>query len=283
MVMQRFSLEGKVAVVTGAASLRGIGRAIALTLAEAGSDVAVCDFKVKGEDFDLDGTAQEIKKLGRRCLAAKTDVSKESDVARFLEMVVGELGTVDIMVNNAGHVGVAPFLQLTESLWDEVMGVNVKGVLFGSKAAAKIMMERNQANSGVWAEVVAQTSQQLAHQDTYDRLSVIQPVGHELVPWPSLIFGVFSISIWYNALNQFMIQRVLGARNSYHARMGIVLAGFIQIILPVIIVLPGLILFAQYPEIMKLPWDKLRPQADKGWVFLVHKLIPVGLKGLHRK
>ena len=144
----------------------------------------------------------------------------------------------------------------------------------------RIMIERNQANEGVWEEAVAQTAQQIVHQDTYNRLSVIQPNSHELVPWGGVLLSVFSISIWYNALNQFMIQRVLGAKNSYHARMGIVFAGFIQIILPIILVVPGLIIFAKHPEIMKLPWEELRPQADKTWVFMVQKLIPVGLKGL---
>jgi len=144
----------------------------------------------------------------------------------------------------------------------------------------KIMIERNQANEGIYAEVVAQTSQQITHQDTYNRLSVIQPNSHELMPWGGLLLSIFTISIWYNALNQFMIQSVLGAKNSYHARMGIVLAGFIQIVLPIVIVMPGLIFFAKYPEVMKLPWNELRPQADKTWIFMVQKIIPVGLKGL---
>ena len=144
----------------------------------------------------------------------------------------------------------------------------------------KIMIENNQAKTGIWAEVVAKTAPDIVHQSTYNRLAVIQPIGHELQPWPNMIFGIFSISIWYNVLNQFMIQRVLGAKNSYHARMGIVLAGFIQILLLIIIVLPGLILFAKYPEIMNLPWNQMRAEADKGWVQMVNTLIPVGLRGL---
>ena len=144
----------------------------------------------------------------------------------------------------------------------------------------KIMVEKNQATEGVWAEAVAKTSQQIVGQDSYNRLSVIQPNSHELMPWGGLVLSIFSIGIWYNALNQFMIQRVLGAKNSYHARMGIVLAGFMQVILPIVIVLPGLILFAKHPEILLLPWDELRPQADKTWVLMVQNLIPVGLKGL---
>ena len=144
----------------------------------------------------------------------------------------------------------------------------------------RIMIQRNQAESGVWAEVVARNAQYMVHADTYNRLSVIQPVAHELTPWPSLIFGIFSISIWYNVLNQFMIQRVLGAKNMYHARMGIVLAGYMKIFMPIIIVLPGLILFARYPDVLNLPWDQVQPEADKGYVTMLQTLVPAGLRGL---
>ena len=109
---------------------------------------------------------------------------------------------------------------------------------------------------------------------------MIQPATHELTPWPGLIMMIFSVSIWYNVINQFMIQRVLGAKDMYHARMGIVLAGYLKIILPAIVVLPGLILFARYPEVMKLPWDQIRPEADKGYVTMLQSIVPIGLRGL---
>ncbi len=144
----------------------------------------------------------------------------------------------------------------------------------------RIMIERNQANAGIWQDVVAKNAQHCARADTYDRLSVIQPVTHATHPWPSLIFGLFSVSIWYNVINQFMIQRVLGAKNMYHARMGIVLAGYMKVLMPAIVVVPGLILFAKYPEVMQLPWDEIRPEADKGYVHMLQLLIPVGLRGL---
>ncbi|MGY8793515.1 MAG: sodium:solute symporter family transporter [Woeseiales bacterium] len=143
-----------------------------------------------------------------------------------------------------------------------------------------VMIERNQAHAGIWKEAVDQNAQQISHVDDYDRLSLIQPMAHETNPWPSLIFGFFSISIWYNVINQFMIQRVLGAKDMYHARMGIVLAGYMKILLPTIVVLPGLILFAQYPEVMLSPWSEIRPEADKGYIHMLQTLIPIGLRGL---
>ena len=144
----------------------------------------------------------------------------------------------------------------------------------------RVMIERNQAQEGIWAEVTARNAQVIAQTDTYNRLAVIQPVTHELTPWPFLIFGIFSISIWYNILNQFMIQRVLGAKNMYHARMGIVFAGYMKIFLPLIVVVPGLILFARFPEVLNLPWEEVKPEADKGYVTMLQMLIPAGLRGL---
>jgi SSS family solute:Na+ symporter len=101
-----------------------------------------------------------------------------------------------------------------------------------------------------------------------------------MFPWTSLLFSILSVSIWYNVLNQFMIQRVLGARDSYHARMGIVFAGFMKVFLPSIIVFPGLILFAMRPEIFDQPWEIVRPAADRGYVHLLQTLVPLGLRGL---
>lgn len=144
----------------------------------------------------------------------------------------------------------------------------------------RVMLERNAAKEGVWAQAVAQNAQHIVAQDTYNRLSVIQPVSHQVVPWPSLLVGFLASGIWYSVLNQFMIQRVLGAKNMYHARMGIVLAGYLKLLMPVLVVFPGLILFAKYPEIMLQPWEKIPSTADKGYVFLLQTIVPIGLRGL---
>ena len=144
----------------------------------------------------------------------------------------------------------------------------------------KVMLERNSAQTGIWKEVVEKNIHNMVGTDHYSRLSLIQPVSHQVSPWPNLILGVFTISIWYNALNQFMIQRVLAAKSSYHARMGIVFAGYLKVLLPVIVVLPGLILFARYPDVLNLPWPEIRPEADKGFIVLLQTLVPAGLRGL---
>lgn len=144
----------------------------------------------------------------------------------------------------------------------------------------KTMIERNRAQTGIWREAVRSKTQDIAHVDRYNRLSVVQPITHTTNPWPGLLVGFLSVSIWYNVINQFMIQRVLAARDMYHARMGIVLAGFLKILMPTITVLPGLILFAINPDILLLPWGRVRPEADKGYVALLQMVIPEGLRGL---
>jgi len=144
----------------------------------------------------------------------------------------------------------------------------------------QVMVERNNAQTGVWREAVARHAQNIVGMDEYHRLSVIQPLTHQTTPWISLITGFLSVSIWYNVINQFMIQRVLGAKDAWHARMGIVFAGYMKIFLPVIVVVPGLILFAAHPEVLQLPWAQVRPEADKGYILMLQTLLPAGVRGL---
>ena len=145
----------------------------------------------------------------------------------------------------------------------------------------RVMIERNQANTGIWQEFVSRNAEHMtSNVESYNRLSVVQPITHKVWPWPNLVFGLFSISIWYNVINQFMIQRVLGARNMYHARMGIVLAGYMKILMPAIVVIPGLILFAKGPDFMHLAFDDVKAEADQGYVAMLQRLIPAGLRGL---
>jgi len=147
----------------------------------------------------------------------------------------------------------------------------------------RTMIERNQATTGIWAEFVQRNAQALAHSDHYNRLSLIQPASHAVTPWPSLLLDTFSVGIWYHVINQFMIQRVFGAKNMYHARMGIVLAGFMKIIMPALVILPGMILFAlpQSKELLSQPLEALQSGgADKGYMAMLQLVLPVGIRGL---
>ena len=131
-------LAGKVAVVTGGGS--GIGRGIALAMAQEGADVAIPDIQV----INADQVAGEVKALGRRALAMKTDVTSSADVNAMVDRVREALGRIDIVVNNAGMAAPPglPFTNNTEEDWDRAFAVNTKSVFIVSKAVAAHMIER---------------------------------------------------------------------------------------------------------------------------------------------
>ena len=117
--MAHTSLSGRIALVTGGG--RGIGKAIALALAEAGSDVAV---NYVSREADARATADAIKAMGRRTLVARGDVSKSADVAALVAAVESGLGPVDILVNNADRATFESIEQMSEASWNEIIQVN---------------------------------------------------------------------------------------------------------------------------------------------------------------
>lgn len=130
-------LEGKVALVTGAS--RGIGKAIALLLAENGADVAV---NFAGSTAAAEAVAAEIEKMGRKAILVQGDVSKTEVCAEMVDKVVKELGRIDILVNNAGITRDTLLLRMKEEDWDAVLNTNLKGVFNCTKAAVKYMAKQ---------------------------------------------------------------------------------------------------------------------------------------------
>jgi len=131
-------LAGKVAVVTGGGS--GIGRGIVLAMAQEGADIAIPDIQV----INADKVAAEVKALGRKALAMKTDVTSSVDVKAMVDRVRDSLGKIDIVVNNAGMAAPPgmPFMNNTEEDWDRAFAVNTKSVFIVCKAVAPHMIER---------------------------------------------------------------------------------------------------------------------------------------------
>jgi NAD(P)-dependent dehydrogenase (short-subunit alcohol dehydrogenase family) len=121
MGVEIFSLNGKVAVVTGAG--RGIGRTIALGLAEAGADVVVA----ARTQAEIEKTAEAIRGMGRRSLAVPTDTTDLESVRNLASRSLEEFGKIDILVNNAGRGGTVPFLKLSVEDWDNMLAINLKG------------------------------------------------------------------------------------------------------------------------------------------------------------
>ena len=140
MVLSSFSLTGRVAIVTGAG--RGIGKAIALGLADAGADVVVAARTAS----DIEATAGEITAKGRKALAVPTDVRQSDQVDNLVDKAVAQFGTIDILVNNAGGYFVASTTELSEGGWDAIIRENLKSVFLCSKAAAKVMMGQEKGN-----------------------------------------------------------------------------------------------------------------------------------------
>lgn len=140
MAISHFSLEGKVAIVTGGS--RGIGRSIALGFAEAGADVVVASRTIA----ELEKVAQEIEGLGRRALAIPTNVGVKAEVDNMVAKTLERFDTVDILVNNAAMNIMRPLIELREDGWDKVMNVCLKGYFLCSQAVANVMMEKQSGN-----------------------------------------------------------------------------------------------------------------------------------------
>lgn len=135
MILDQFRLDGKVALVTGAAS--GMGQAIAVALAEAGADIAAV-----GHSRGLEETKARIEAAGRCCLPLTADLTSIKPVQQLVEETVTKLGRLDILVNAAGMIRRAPAMEFTEKDWDDVMNLNLKTVFFLSQAAARVMKEQ---------------------------------------------------------------------------------------------------------------------------------------------
>lgn len=140
--LELFRLDGKVAIVTGAA--RGLGYAMAEGLAEAGANVAVCG---RGRRGSLDEVAERLSALGRDCIAIRCDVSDEADVLAMTEQVESHYGQCDILVNNAGISAIKPTVDYDADAWSRMMDINLKGAFLCSREAGKRMIARAQGGS----------------------------------------------------------------------------------------------------------------------------------------
>jgi NAD(P)-dependent dehydrogenase (short-subunit alcohol dehydrogenase family) len=132
--ISQFSLEGKVAIVTGGG--RGIGQGIAFAFAKAGAKVVITSRKAQ----DLEATAAEIKTFGGEVLVFPAHLGKFEEIKKVVDTVMAKYGRIDILVNNAGaSPAMASVLDSDERIWDTVMNLNMKGLYFLSQAAARIM------------------------------------------------------------------------------------------------------------------------------------------------
>ncbi len=137
MILDRFSLKGKTAIVTGAG--QGLGKVFAMSLAEAGADIAVAEMSAEtGEK-----AAAEIRAMGRRALFHRTDVRDPKSIHGMVQAVLKEFSAIDVLVNNAGIANWNEAEKVPEADWRAVIDVNLNGVFFCSQQVARPMIERS--------------------------------------------------------------------------------------------------------------------------------------------
>jgi 3-oxoacyl-[acyl-carrier protein] reductase len=140
-------LSERVAIVTGGG--RGIGREIALKLAEVGATVVINDV---GDSTPAEGVAEEIRKMGRESLVILADVNQSAEVTGLVDKAVEKYGKVDILVNNAGITRDQLIMRMSDEDWDKVLGINLKGVFLCSKTVLRPMMRQR------WGRIISISS-----------------------------------------------------------------------------------------------------------------------------
>jgi 2-deoxy-D-gluconate 3-dehydrogenase len=136
MILDKFQLKGRVALVTGAA--QGLGQGMSVGLAEAGADIVALDVS------DVSATGKLVTALGRRFMAVQYNLrtAGAADHAKLMESIVKEMGRLDVLVNNAGIIRRAPAIEYSETDWNDLLQINLSAVFFLSQAAARVMVKQ---------------------------------------------------------------------------------------------------------------------------------------------
>jgi len=181
-------LSGKVCIVTGAG--QGIGRAIALAMAREGALVCVADIdgKMAGD------VAAELRDTGGEAIAMEVDVSQRATVMGMADAVTARFGRIDVLVNNAGIVLMTPTLEITEAQWQQVQDVNLRGALYCSQAAAKVMLRQGGGNIINIASIAAHRSSPGASAYAASKAGLLALSGVMAAEWGPHNIRVNSIS-----------------------------------------------------------------------------------------
>lgn len=203
MIEKLFSLEGKKAIVTGSA--QGLGREMALALAEAGADVAVVDI----DEENGEKVVKEIENIGRKSIFIKADVSEEKEIDFMVKRTIEEFEKIDILVNNAGIVSNYPAEKMDIKEWDRIMNLDLRGVFICAQRVGREMIKRksgNIINIASMSGIIVNTPQPQIHYNTA-KAGVIMITKSLAAEWAKYNIRVNAIAPGYMGTQ--MVKRVL--------------------------------------------------------------------------
>lgn len=192
MYLPSFRLEGKTAIVTGAG--RGIGRSLAIGMAEAGADIAA----VARTKSEIEDTANEIRKLGRRATIIVADITKQKDIDRVLSETIEYFGSCDILVNNAGmNIRKPNSFDVTEEDWEKVMDLNLRANFRLSLKVGEYMCEKKSGKIINMASIAGDMAVRTGIVYGISKAGLIQMTKYMALEWGPQGVTVNAIAPWY--------------------------------------------------------------------------------------
>ncbi|MGD6956205.1 SDR family NAD(P)-dependent oxidoreductase [Rossellomorea aquimaris] len=191
MYLSSFSLNDKLAVVTGAG--RGIGRALSIGLAEAGADVVL----LSRTRNDLEGVASEIEKLGRKAYIIPTDITSREEIRKAIAFIEDQKRSIDILINNAGMNIRSTALEVTDQEWQTIMDTNLKSAFMMSQETGKHMKEKKQGKIINIASVAGHVALRTGVVYASTKAAMIQMTKVLAMEWGKYNINVNSIGPWY--------------------------------------------------------------------------------------
>ncbi|MFX0560395.1 SDR family NAD(P)-dependent oxidoreductase [Tepidibacillus infernus] len=189
--MDLFRLDGKVAVVTG--SGKGIGKAMALGLAEEGADLVI----VARTEEDIQQTVLEVEQKGRKAIGISTDVKKKEEIEKMVAKTLDTFGKIDVLVNNAGMNIRTPALDVPEEEWELIIQTNMKSVFLASQAVGKHMVEQKSGSIINISSVAGQVALRTGVAYAATKAGIIQMTKTLALEWGKHDVRVNAIAPWY--------------------------------------------------------------------------------------